>query len=552
MIRMNREFRYGLLTGALVLAFASFSAWGGDDLPLEGEAYRLTDQAYQELAAGRTNTAFVTVTKALQLRPDSRQLGLLLLDIEVRKGELDAAAQQADDLLARFPNDAQILVQRGYLAQRQQRHQAAMEDFYAALAQASLNAEQERNVRLAWAGSALTTKQYAVVLDALAPYAANPDAAVQLHRSYAYSGLSDREHAHAAAQLAEAGGGSDVQHATALQLLEQTKPEVKSDLDIAYAALRDKNDRAALEAFERAFSVKPGTAAQYSDAAYAAKRMGENKRAIEMFEYALDGNALLPVAERPFDEQLEFGYRREIQEMSRTFGVVANASYQSSGFSPQNNINVLQTGLEAYWQPEDIGYRNGSLFQVFARGYETLYDKSGGATGSATAQGSVGARYKPIGDMNLVLTGEKLFRIGNLASDDVLLRAGFSTGDGSDIRPYSHDWEAWQFYTEGAYFVKAARYIQSMESTYGHSWRVDDMDGRLVVTPHLVLSGDYDSRASINTALGIGPGVSLRYWFREDKYHAPASWLELSTQYRFELTNSQRARGLTVRATLWY
>lgn len=552
MIILLNSSHFRLWAAMLLLTATSFSALAAEDMPLDGEAYRLAEQAYNELAAGHIDAANAEVTKALQLRPDSRQLGLLLLDIQMRKGKLDDARQQADALLARFPNELQVLVQRGYLAQRQERHQAAMEDFYAALSQVGLDDQQQRNVRMAWADSALATKQYQVVLDALAPYAAERDAAVQLPRAYAYAGLNEREQAHAAAQMAEAGSSSDRQHMAARQLLEQNKQVLPSDLDLAYAALRDKNDHAALMAFQRAFAAMPCTAAQYSDAAYIAKRLGDNELAIVLFGKALDINTNLPTVERTFDEQLEFGYRREIQEMGRKFGVIASTSYQSNGFGPQNNINILQGGMEAYWQPEGIGYQNGKILQVFARGYETLYDKSGGETGSVTAQGSVGARYKPVSDINIVLTAEKLFPIGDLASNDWLMRAAYSTGDGIDIRPYNHDWNAWQFYTEGAYFVNAGRYIQSMESRYGHSWRMDKMDSHLVVTPHMALAGDFDSGATLRTALGAGPGVSLRYWFREDRHNAPASWFELTSQYRFEFTNTQRAHGLTLHAILWY
>lgn len=536
----------------LLLSIIPFTVSAEENAPLDGEAFRLTDQAYRELAAGNTDAANEAVSKALKLRPDSLQLGLLLLDIQQRKGELDAARQQADALLARFPNNPLVLVQRGYLEQRQQRHQAAMDDFYAALGQPGLSTEQQRNVRFAWADSALATKQYQAVIDALAPYASETDASVQLRRAYAYVGLNNQEQAHAAAQLAETGSGSDSQHETAHQLLEQTKPVVLSDLDLAYAALRDKNDRAALEAFQRAFAAKPGTVGQLSDAAYAAKRLGDNTTAIALFQQALDANAQLPEGKKVFDAQLEFGYRREIEGMSRTLGAVVNASYQSNGFGPQNSINVMQGGLEAYWQPEKIGYQNGKIFQMFARGYETLYDRNGGATGSRTQQGSVGARYKPIGDMNVVLTAERLFRIGDLATTDWLLRAGYSTGDGTDIRPYEHDWPTWQFYTEGAYFNTAARYIQSMETRYGHSWRMDNVDSRLVMTPHVTLMGNFDSRATPQTAVGIGPGISLRYWFREDSYHAPPSWFDLTAQYLVELTNTRREQGLMLNTILWF
>ena len=552
MIISNTSLRFRLQAAALLLAAVCFSALAADEVPLEGEAYRLADQAYHELAAGHTDAASAAVVKALQLLPDSRQLGLLLLDIQQHKGDLDAARQQADALLARLPNDSSVLAQCGYLAQRQQRHQAAMEYFYAALSQPGLNAEQQRNVRLAWANSALTTKQYQVVLDSLAGYANEQDATVQLLLAYAHVGLNNSAQAHAAAQLAAAGNGSDSQHEAARQLLEQTKPVVPSDLDLAYAALRDKNDRAALEMFQRAFAAKPGTAAQYSDAAYAAKRLGNNATAIFLFKKALETNAQLPTDKRVFDSQLEFGYHREIEGMSRTFGAVVNAAYQSNGFGPQNNINVMQGGLEAYWQPENAGYQNGKIFQVFARDYQTLYDKSGGMTGSRTQQGSVGARYKPIGDMNVVLTAERLYRIGDLATTDWLLRVGYSTGEGTDIKPYNRDWTTWQFYTEGAYFNTAARYIQSMETRYGHSWRMDSIDSHLVMTPHMALLGNFDSRATPQTAVGIGPGISLRYWFREDSYHAPSSWFDLTAQYLVELTNTRREQGLMLNTILWF
>jgi hypothetical protein len=545
--------RYAAHAAALLLAACCSSALAGEDVPLQGEAYRLADRAYRELAAGHVDRAAAAAGSALRLRPDSRQLGLLLLDIQLRKGDLAAARRQADALLERFPHDALVLVQRGYLAQREQRHQAAMEDFYAALSQPQgLDAQQQRSARLGWADSALATKQYSVVLDALAPYAREQDATVQLALAYAYVGLNRREQAHAAAQLAQQAGGNAGQRAVARALLAQTAAPVPGDLDQAYAALRDKDDRAALAAFQRAFAAKAGTAGQYADAAYAAKRLGDNATASALFRQALAANAHLPAGQRAFGEQLQYGYRREIEQMNRNYGVVASAAYQSSGFTPQDNVNVLQGGLEAYWQPEDGGYRDGRIFQLFARGYETLYDKSGGATGSRTAQGSVGARYKPLGDANVVLTAERLFRVGNLAYSDWLMRVGYSTGDGLDLQPSSRDWSAWQFYTEGAYFVSAGRYIQSLEGRYGHSWRMDDMGGRLVLTPHLAVLGNYDNRALHPAAVGIGPGLNVRYWFREDAYQAPTSWFDVTVQYMKELTQTRREQGLMLRTTLWY
>lgn len=68
-----------------------------------------------------------------------------------------------------------------------------------------------------------------------------------------------------------------------------------------------------------------------------------------------------------------------------------------------------------------MGYRDGSLLQFFIRSFQTLDDQSGGADGAATNQGSLGARWKPLRDYNLVLTGERLISIGDLAIDNIHL-----------------------------------------------------------------------------------------------------------------------------------
>ncbi|MEO6292638.1 MAG: hypothetical protein ABIO88_08455, partial [Burkholderiaceae bacterium] len=45
-------------------------------------------------------------------------------------------------------------------------------------------------------------------------------------------------------------------------------------------------------------------------------------------------------------------------------------------------------------------------------------------------------------------------------------------------------------------------------------------------------------------------GVSLRYWFNEDRYNAPRSYMDLSLQYRGRISGDDRAKGVFVRATL--
>ncbi|WP_254607794.1 bacteriophage N4 adsorption protein A [Burkholderia aenigmatica] len=324
-------------------------------------------------------------------------------------------------------------------------------------------------------------------------------------------------------------------------------------VDAAYTARRiGENDPAlgkeALQFFEASFARQPGTALRYADAAYTARHLGENELADQFFRSSLDANAQTP----QYDAEQIYGYRREIEDAERRVGVVVSIPYQSGGFGPQETIGILQGGTEVYWQPPKIGYDDGRIFQLFARQYATLYDRSGGVTGLPTLQWSIGARYKPLSSQNLMLTVEKLMTGGRYAYDDWLFRIGYSVDDGLDLHPVKPDWQTWQFYTESAYFVNQARLIQPVELRYGHSWRLGSISDHLVLFPHAVIAGDFDSRAQQRLALGIGPGVGLRYWFRESVYRAPASWLDLNIQYRLHLTDADRAKGLVIRTTLWF
>ncbi len=528
-----------------------FPAWAEEQV-LGAKAYALAEQAYAALSKGDVDAAASATDAALREQPDSQQLLLLRLDIFMRKGELDEAQKQADAVVAKFPGNAFVLVQRGYVEQRRKSYQEAMNDFYAALSLPAgiSNPEQQRQVRLAWADCALLSHQPKVVPDALAFYAKQADYAVQVRLANAYWVLGEHEATHRAAVLAEQSAANDEERKIAHQLAEMSALAAPVELDRAYAKLRENDDAAAVANFKSAFAKKPGNVYQYVDAGYAAKRINDNASEVEWFSRALDVDQK---SDKPiFDAQQRFNYRRNNQEVERRFGAVASVVYQGNGFGPMNNFNVVQSGFEAYWRPEGDGNRNGHLLNFFVRGFENVWDGAGGAIGAPTLQGDAGVRYKPFASANLILLADRMFKIGDLSSNDWVARWAYSDGAGGDLNVVQPHWWMWSFYTDGSYFTTTPRYIQTYEARYGHSWRWDKLSPRLAITPHLVLSGDYDSLALQQSATGYGPGISMRYWFREDAYHAPASFFDLTVQYRYESTPTNRAHGLGVRAILWY
>ncbi|MGC5884426.1 bacteriophage N4 adsorption protein A [Ralstonia pseudosolanacearum] len=547
--------------------------------PLSPDAYRHADRAYQSIAANQLDAAEQAARAALGVQPDSLQLNLLLLDVLTRKGQLEAARAQADAVLARFPDQPRVYAQHGFLAQRAQQPEVAEQDFARALEGTDWTPQEQRNLRLAWSDSAYAAKHPDAALRALAPLQDQPDPDIQIRLAQARLQAGDREGAAHAAALAGAQSDDPVRQGYARALFAQATnagaaqdaaalpandPRVigQRALNEAYGHLRAHDDRAALDAFQRGFATGEGNWTHYADAAYAAKRLGDNPTAISLFRASLDhadadraddgAGGGDPTGSQPLPPDRRFGYRREVEQMQRTWGAVLSSAYQASAFGLPSNRSILQGGAEVYWQPPGIGYQDGRILQVFARGYDNLHDGSGAPIGMPTAQGSVGARYKPIKDTNLVFTAERLVKIGNQSVNDTLLRIGYSSDEGIDLQVTKPRWQTWQVFAEGAYFVNAGRLIVSGEARYGHTWRLDSISDRLTVYPHIVLAGDHDNKADRQMAAGIGPGVNFRYWFRESKYAAPASWLDLTVQFRMALTHADRAKGVVARAILWF
>lgn len=121
----------------------------------------------------------------------------------------------------------------------------------------------------------------------------------------------------------------------------------------------------------------------------------------------------------------------------------------------------------------------------------------------------------------------------------------------------------------------------SAEMRVGRSFRMDAISDHLVVFPYVVfgvdwlsskdkvsgvsasggstpaawtqLSGDsFNNSSSWSGSAGVG--VNVRFWFREDRYHSPRSYVDWSTQYRFNVGGGQadRAKGLFMNLTFSY
>lgn len=538
-------------------------------------SFQAADRAYKAYARKDYATAVEQARKAVELDPGNRDYRLLLINSLSAGGRPEEAERIATAALVDHRGDGEILAQRGYIRVTLRRPAAAADDFSTALRARRSLVQDTRALRLALADAALAAQLPKRALDALQGLRSERSYAVAARSGFALLALGRREEALNAFRTAARHDATPQERATAtsaeigLLVDLDRKDEARrrfaeaqavlaplADLDMAYLASRVGDDRTANEHFARAQAAGGLKDRGYVDAAYVAKRLYENDRAAELLRAAIDEAASGRLDLAP---QFLFGLRREVGELERSWGAYASVLYGAVGVAPglptvptPSGGSVLQAGTEIYWRPPGIGYRNGALFEVFGRVFETLADETDGPTGASTAQGSVGARWKPFGSINLVLEASRLFPIGEYARTDGLLRVAYSDGRGTDLRVDVPEWWAWQVYGEVGYYVEEKQTVGTFEARAGRSYRLDGISDRAVLTPFVSIGGAYDSALATPETLGAGAGVNLRYWFRESPYTAPMSFIDMTVQYRGRLAGDERAEGVFAGITLSY
>jgi tetratricopeptide (TPR) repeat protein len=538
------------------------------------ESYEATERAYKAEKAKDYKLAIAEARKAVEISPEVLANRLLLVNLLMSAGRPAEAEAEATKIIAQGNASAEIYAQRGYARNLQHNGRGAMADWETAL-QRGLANDQSRNVRLSLADAALAAKQPLRALRAIQKLPTSYDTAIR--KAYALQALERKEEALPYFKVAERLATTNEQRDGALRAQISTlselgrKPEARAmfdlalargrlgsirDADVAYLALAVGNDEVAIERFDRAHTNGQLPPRATIDAGYTAMRRFENPKAIAYLKEGIDAKADGRIA---INDQQLFETRRTVADLTREWGINNSIIYGKVGSAPNPfliggvpSTYTSQFGSEFYYRPEGFGNRNGALFDVFGRVFETLYDQAGGPNGWRTTQGMVGARWKPFSEQNLVLEIDKLFALGDVARDDTLLRAAYSYTVGTDLRVLDTNWPTWYVYAEVDRFLEKTQLVGIMEGRFGRSFRLDPISSNLVFFPHAVVAANYDDSFANREAYSAGVGGSLRYWFGETKYIAPPSYWELTLQYRFRVGGDKRAEGIFAQTSLNY
>lgn len=435
---------------------------------------------------------------------------------------------------------------------------SAARAFQAALAAGGLSDAQARGVRLALSDALSQTGDTSGRVAALAPLATEASYAVQSRLAYALDAA--KRPAEAASAYAAAAQDAQTSQARvdmlrgrvfALSNLSQgaetlatvqklaTEQGLNRDdaINLAYISVKFSDDRLAQGFFARADTLQPLAGDLALDAAYSAQRVKDRDATERYLKRSLDG-------EETGDPTRRYQVRRGLADLSRRAGATASLFYDETGSQaarvPGAGSGNLQVGTEAYFRP--LGYNNGQPVEVFVRAFETLDSRRGDPTGSETVQGWIGARIKPFASQNLIFEGSRLVSIGARALDDWMVRAAWSTTSGLDLHPGIAATRMHQVYVDVAHLTDANATFAVVDGRIGRSYQPGG--GSLILAPFVGATLSWDSSLAREAALGIGPGVWLRLWTRQDRYRAPQSYIDVALQYRVRLAGDRRAEGL--------
>lgn len=335
----------------------------------------------------------------------------------------------------------------------------------------------------------------------------------------------------------------------AQKMIDAGMLDAMSDMTAAYIAQRAGNNEVAYQRFSMADQAGTLPASADADAGYAAVQAHRNREAAQYFERAIDASAR-PTDDTPPVTPAQLNEMRSAHaEATRNWGFDASLNYRGAGMQPgyassptPGTSNNWQAGVEAYWRP--FGSLGDRMFELYARGYESFGVKNGAASGIDTLQATVGARAKPFSQIDAIVAFERIIPIGSQVNPDWLARLAYSGGYGIERRVDVPSWWTAQVYAETGAYLNAGSVYATTNLELGRTFRMDRYSPKWTVFPYAVIGADYDSSVDHSIPLGAGVGISTRYWFRDSKYDAPRSYVDLSVQYRLKITGDDRARGV--------
>ena len=531
------------------------------------------DRADTALGRRDDQAALAASQTALEHDPGSEAAIRIRVEALSRLGRKREAAAAADGFIAHNAAGAVLRAQRGFIRRELRDTAGASEDFAAALAGEGLSAEQKQNVQAALAEAQAAGSQSGSDRAPARP-ARKGDAQAEATRLlaqghapgwvYAQRGSArfdagdfrgavadfdtalsrhdlDRRslpgvrvaRAQAAALLAEQAGKPQEAEEAYRRFLETEPVQADAWYKLGYLLLKQKRRPQAVDALGRGLAIHPVGAAEL-DAANAAI-FTNAPLASKLYRDALDrwyaGDPSLSGRSETDLERVKNDVVQADASVRTSVGAGAILGRPGSA-GGTNDAAGAETSVrfDGRYLPAAPG------LEAFVHG---LTDKD--ATGVRETETAVGARYRPIDDLNLYFGGsvDHFFQPSPLT--ELVLNWGLGLGE--NPYPYVAGWKPyWDFSTIGAWRTSEDRVLDDTRGNVGFLYELR-APVRAAVGPTLLGVVGYDNKAAIPIASGIGPSVLSYFWLGGDKYRSYDAVLSLQVGYLFSVGDDERQRG---------
>src|SRR5690606_12331546 len=146
-------------------------------------------------------------------------------------------------------------------------------------------------------------------------------------------------------------------------------------------------------------------------------------------------------------------------------------------------------------------------------------------------QGGIGLRYKPFRTLQLYVSGERLFKVGDDAQDTWLARLSYGWTDMHDSKLGQTNWNYSSIYADCGVFADD----DHTRAFYGEvrQGRTFKLSDQWLLSPHVVINGRYEQpNFSPGSYWQAGVGVSVKYLYNATRYASYRSNIEVLLHYK--------------------
>ena len=367
------------------------------------------------------------------------------------------------------------------------------------------------------------------------------DAALALAREYVVEQPNDFSWRVRLSGLLFDAGQTDAARSELQNAVRLVPADGEGEVGLAYLATRIQDHETAQSLYLRMADANRLKGSAWGDAAFSVLRLKMDYTALQFLRNGIDdlsGAKGTPDGTK-LTGQIDM-FRQASAEISRIWGLTSSLTLSRELSVPGSTglagavapTRSTVVGTEAYWRP--FGYRNGQLLEVFARGYATLSSTMAGPKGLGNGVGSVGVRGKPTADFPLMFSAWRQLPLGVLGESDWVVQASYFQGWGTDVRATLPAWWTGLVTGEWSRALRQGQTYAAVEGRLGRSFKWEATEMAWALQPFASLKAEYNTQALDRSTQGLDVGLSLKRAFREDRYTAPMSTLELEWRHRLK------------------